>query len=142
MLVQQGTGDWLYLRVEFNGFQGHFSDDFKSQSILDRFFSTWSPHKWPVAMHKHGANLRRVEVLKPFHNDVRRLQFVGGTNFLSSHGPRHWHFTIEVIGMRRTKAGNPPAGLSECDGIARVGMHNGADPFECLEESTVRRCIG
>ena len=66
MLVQQVTGDWSYLRVELNGFQGHFSDDFKSQSILDRFLSTWSPHEWPVAVHEHSTNLRRIEILKSF----------------------------------------------------------------------------
>ena len=133
MLVQQGTGDWLYLRVEFNGFQGHFSDDFKSQSILDRSFSIWSPHEWPVAMHEDSTNLCRVEILKSFYNDVSGLQFVGGLDFLCSHRPGHRHFTVEVIGVRGAETWNPSAGLRECDSIARMRVHDRTNAGERFE---------
>ena len=54
MLVQQGTRDWLQLRVKTNGFPGHLSDNFKRQSILDCFFPAGSPNERSVAVHQHG----------------------------------------------------------------------------------------
>src|ERR1700693_2403455 len=142
MLVQQMAGNWLHLSIELNGFEGHFSDDFQRKRILDRFLPAWPPYEWPVTVHEHSTHLRRIEIFESFNNDVRGLQFVGGLDFLSSHCPRHRHLTVEVIGVRGAETGNPPAGLRECDRIARVSMNNRADAFKGLEEPAVGGRIG
>src|ERR1700730_14500780 len=142
MLVQQGTGDWFYLRVELDGFQGDLSDNFQRKRILDRFLPGWSPRERPVAVHEYSANLRRIEIVKSLNNDVSGLPFVGGLDFLSSHGPGHRHFAVEIIGMRSAETGNPSAGLSECDCVARVSVHDRPNAFKRLEEATVCGRIG
>src|SRR5260370_29800257 len=125
--------DWLHLRIELNGSEGHFGDNFQRKRILDGFLPAWSPNKWTVPIDKHGAHVERIKMFKTLDNDVSSFPFVGGLDFLCSHGSGHRHFTVEVIGVRGAETWNSSAGLRECDRIARASVHDRPNAGERFE---------
>ena len=68
MLVQQMAFDRLNMRIQLQGFQGHFGDYFQSECVFDRFFAVRTPRKRPVAMDKDSRNIGGIKIFEPLEN--------------------------------------------------------------------------
>ena len=105
------------MRVQLQGFQSHFGDDFQSQRIFDRFFAARTPYERPVSVDQDGRNFDRIKNFEQLDDDIPGLPFVRRSNFRRSHWPRYRYFSIKIVCVCGPQTRNAPPGLSECDGV-------------------------
>ena len=127
MLVEQSLGNRLCRGIDLESFPSHFRNDFQGQGVFHSLGARGSPGKRSVPGDQDCADLLRIEVLKALDNDIPGFPFVGALDFRWSHWAGNRNLAIEVISMRRPKAGNGLPRLRKGNGVARMSVHDRAD---------------
>jgi hypothetical protein len=101
------------LGIQEEGPESHPGDALENQAVFHRIPGILPPGKWRVSRNEHSRSILRAQPGEPFDDQLPRFAFVTRLDFFLGKKAGDRHGAVEMIGMRRSQAGNFTARLGE-----------------------------
>ena len=103
-----------------------------------------SPGKGAVVLAENCGNSSRIlsHRLKFVHDQMAGIFLIGLVDLLFGQAAQAGNFSVNIVRMGGSVAGNAPAGLRPAGRIGRMGMNDSSDFRECLIKLHMGRGIG